>query len=463
MVKYSSPARVCEGGARKIIVRNIFAVFSWISDRIYTRAMQQFRTKITKRKIKQKNREGKVFVYDRYILHYLDPATKKRRMERYDTRKEAEAAQNELIRNYETLARQKSTPPTLREAVDYWLKSKQSLIRPNTMRCYKQTAFDFILGPYCSGSYEQKAHYKSTLRLLPGAELIPMLGFETRIDEITTAELRLWYQRVMQIGTPYVARVAKKHLSSIFRLIEEDFGFRLCRMPSRPGPVYRRKRRELLSEDQVKLIFEEAQRDPKWGLYYLFPFLTGVRPSEMLGLLWKNVDLARGRIYIYATQDLDGSLKEFTKTDAGMREIPMNLLLQNMLIEWQQRCPRLNGKLHRVFPSQPHEKFKGRRLNEDSEGGLSLSNYRMRVWFPMLDRLGLPRIAIYAARHMAISYLQAQGVEIGLVAKIAGHSSPQITLQYYTHAVREREGMMDELSKAYGLENRTNPSETSVQ
>lgn len=71
----------------------------------------------------------------------------------------------------------------------------------------------------------------------------------------------------------------------------------------------------------------------------------------------------------------------------------------------------------------------------------------------MLDRLGLPRIAIYAARHMAISFLQAQGVEIGLVAKIAGHSSPQITLQYYTHAVREHEGMMDELSKAYGLES----------
>lgn len=97
--------------------------------------------------------------------------------------------------------------------------------------------------------------------------------------------------------------------------------------------MYRRKKRELLSEDQVKLIFDEAQRDNKWGVYYLFPFLTGVRPSEMLGLTWKNVDLAKDRVYICMTQDLDGSLKKFTKTDAGMREIPLKALLRNILLE----------------------------------------------------------------------------------------------------------------------------------
>jgi integrase len=64
---------------------------------------------------------------------------------------------------------------------------------------------------------------------------------------------------------------------------------------------------------------------------------------------------------------------------------------------------------------------------------------------------------------MAISFLQAQGVEIGLVSKIAGHSSPQITLQYYTHAVREHEGMMDELNDAYGLGNTSSSGQTEVQ
>lgn len=426
--------------------------------------MQNFRVNITKRRVQQHNREGKLLEYDRYMLHYNDPATGNRKMLRFSTRKEAEAAQNRLIRNYEELSRRKAEPPKLSDAVAYFLRSKENIVRPNTLRCYRQVAYDYILGPVFVGSFDDKRQYQCEGKLPPTAKLVPMLSKDIRIDELTTADLRLWYQRILQISTPYTARIAKKHLSSIFRLIEEDFEFRLSRMPSRPGPAYRRKKRQLLSEDQVKLIFDEAQKDKKWGLYYLFPFLTGVRPSEMLGLTWKNVDLARGRIIIHATQDMDGTLKEFTKTDAGMREIPMNTLLQDMLIEWKGRCPRLKGELHRVFPSQGNAQGIGRQAKETSDGGLTLSNYRMRVWYPMLDRLKLPRITIYAARHMAISFLQSQGIEIGLVAKIAGHSSPQITLQYYTHAVRDRVGMMDELSKAYGLpEDRTNATGTSVQ
>lgn len=412
---------------------------------------------ITKRRIKQKNREGKVLEYDRYMLHYSDPVTGNRRMRRFDTRKAAEAAMNDLIVNYDDLARRKKEPPTLIEAIEYWLNSRETMVRPNTLRCYRQVVHEYILGPAFVGTREDRKLYNSTGKLPAGTKLASMLDKSTKVDQITTAELRLWYQQIVKISTPYVAKTARKHLSSIFRLIEEDFELRLCRMPSRPGPAYRRKRRTLLSEDQVKLIIDEAQRDKKWGIYYAFPFLTGVRPSEMLGLLWKNVDLNRGRIYIHGTQDLDGSIKEFTKTDAGMREIPMNSLLRDMLVEWKERCPQYKGKSHRVFPSQPNEKGLGRRPDENSDGALSLSNYRMRIWFPMLERLGLPRIAIYAARHMAISFLQAQGIEIGLVAKIAGHSSPQITLQYYTHAVREHDGMMDELSKAYGLKNELRP------
>lgn len=37
--------------------------------------MKDFRTNITRRIISQKNREGKVLEYVRYILHYKDPAT----------------------------------------------------------------------------------------------------------------------------------------------------------------------------------------------------------------------------------------------------------------------------------------------------------------------------------------------------------------------------------------------------
>ena len=171
----------------------------------------------------------------------------------------------------------------------------------------------------------------------------------------------------------------------------------------------------------------------------------------MLGLLWEDVDLVNGRVQICRTQDDKGKLKDCPKTEAGVRQIPLNSLLLQMLKEWKERCPRFDGKLGRVFPAQASADGKGGGGRVHSDGRFLLNNFRNRVWYPMFDQLKLPRVSIYAARHMAISFLQAQGVEIGLVAKIAGHSSPQITLQYYTHAVREYDGMMDELNAVYGI------------
>lgn len=422
------------------------------------------RTNITKRKIKQKNRDGKTFEYDRYVLHYRDPATGKRRMQRFDTRKEAEVVRNELIKSADLLKRRKSEePPTLKEAVLYWLKSKEGMVQSNTFRAYTQVAHDYILGPIFKGTQQQKFEYSLKGKVPKGAEWVPMLGGDRRIDEITTAEIRAWNQRVISVGTTYNGKLAKKHLASIFRLIEEDYELRLARMPSKAGATHRRKKRDLLNEEQVGSLLRAAQDDKRWGVYYAFLLLTGVRPSEMLGLLWSEVDLSKGRVLICRVQNTDGSLKETPKTEAGVRYIPLHPLLLEMLKDWKVRCPRVDGKLYRVFPSQPSLDGKGRQATEHNDGRLLLDNFRNRIWYPLFERHGLPRVSLYAARHMAISFLQAQGVEIGVVAKIAGHSSPQITLQYYTHAVREYDDVMDKLGDAYGINDATSTNGSSVQ
>jgi integrase len=418
-------------------------------------------TNITKGKPKSKHRDGRVTEHERYFLHYNNPATGKRVVRRFKRLKDAEAAQNEIIKNADVLKRNNMGIPTLGEAVEYWLRNKKNVISEGTYKQYVQLSRDWIIGPAIKGTANERRKYAMNNIRPPANKLVPMLGKAAKIDSIRTAQLRTWSLQVQELSTPYVARCARKALSSIFRMIEEDYDLRLARMPSRVGQTYRRKRRELLSEKQVQLVLKEAQRDKDWGVYYAFAFLTGTRPSEMLGLLWKDVDLDNGVVSIIRVQQQDGSLKPFTKTDAGMRDIPINSLLLEMLRDWQNRCPRFNGKLHRVFPAQGQFKGMGGPPKKGSDGGLSLHNYRNRVWYPMLKRLGLPQIAPYAARHMAISFLQAQGVEVGQVAKIVGHSSPQITLQYYTHAVSDNKGIMDKLNSAYGL-NVSDDSETGV-
>ena len=68
---------------------------------------------------------------------------------------------------------------------------------------------------------------------------------------------------------------------------------------------------------------------------------------------------------------------------------------------------------------------------------------------PALRRLELPYVTPHSARHSFISTLQAQGIEVGLVAKLAGHSNPAVTLGHYTQAVRGGEAALAALERAY--------------
>jgi integrase len=83
-------------------------------------------------------------------------------------------------------------------------------------------------------------------------------------------------------------------------------------------------------------------------------------------------------------------------------------------------------------------------------GALLYRNFNRRFWTSALTRIGVPHVTPHSARHSFISVLQAQGVEVGLVAKLAGHANPNVTLGHYTQAVRGGEAAVMALEKAYG-------------
>lgn len=71
------------------------------------------------------------------------------------------------------------------------------------------------------------------------------------------------------------------------------------------------------------------------------------------------------------------------------------------------------------------------------------------MWAPLLRRAGVPYVTPHSARHAFISILQAQGIEVGLVAQIAGHKSPAVTLSHYTQAVRGGEAASIAIDRAF--------------
>jgi len=333
---------------------------------------------------------------------------------------------------------------TVAQAIQYWLQDREGEVRRNTFRGYKQISV-YIVGPLLVGNRVDRHRFTRRGKKEPGAQLIPMLG-AIDISHLTTAEIRAWHKLITNHVGTYTARVAKKFLRAALCLIAEDFNMRVPPMPTRLGRGRPSAKKSILTPQQVGMLLSAAQNDKSRGLYYAFPFLTGVRPSEQLALSWGDVDFDARLVRIRRTQEPDGSIAELTKTAASRRDIPMSGVLHSMMTEWRSNCPHGDGTNDRVFPC-----LGARRAQRYKTRGrpLTYNNFVCTYWRPALVALGLPRVTPHSARHTFISTLQAQGAEVGLVAQLAGHANANVTLSHYTQAVRGGERAVATLDQAY--------------
>lgn len=410
--------------------------------------MNEFRVSITTTTRRRKLRDGTIAAYDQYYCEFRDPQTRQRRRRAFKRKKDAEAFRNALLLKVaEGSYVDERKAPTVAQAIDHWLATKEGAVKASTLKGYKVSVNGAIRGPLLIGTKQQRADYTESGIAPKGARFLKLLG-HIKLTDLSTGMIRQWHRTVTDQCGAYTANRAKSHLKSILALAEEDFSVRAPSMPTGLPRARHKQKKAILTPEHIAKLIAAAKDDPEHGIYYAFPFLAGTRPSEQLGLLWSEVDFDRNVIHIRRIQERDGSLTEMTKTEAGTRDIPMSAVLREMLLAWRVRCPRLGKELHRVFPGPGRlQEWPKPRLG----GGRAYlyNNYRCRCWVPAFKRLGLPYVTPHSARHSFISTLQAQGIEVGLVAQIAGHANPTVTLGHYTQAVRDGSAAIEALDRAY--------------
>jgi integrase len=403
---------------------------------------------ITKRTRKRKLTSGAIVAQTRWVLNYREPRSGRRRQLFFDKHKDAQARRNQIIAEVETgtYSEDRTRNVTIREIVRRWLESRAGEVKDGTLDGYQRAANN-IVGPLLQGTTQQRARRTLTGKHPEGTKTISLLG-DIKVQDLTTSNIRTWHKTLVTEVGWYSANRAKMFLVSVLALAAEDLNIRPPAMPSNLGRGRSKGKKAILTTDQISEIIRNARDDRERGLYTAFPFLAGTRPSEQLGLLWEDVDFDANVIHIRRMQERDGTISNLTKTSAGTREVPMGTLLRGFLLEWRVACPRRDGELHRVFPGlgnpQPWP------LPRIGGGGpLLYWNFRRRFWAATLKKLGLPAVTPHSARHSFISILQAQGIEVGLVAKIAGHANANVTLGHYTQAVRGGESAALALEQAY--------------
>ncbi len=401
---------------------------------------------LTRRIRRRKLKDGSVVEQVRFVLNWRDPRSGEREQRFFERQKDAQERRSELVAAFDRgVYSSENRSVTVADAVAAWLESKRGVVRPITFASY-EFEIGYIVGPLLP-SEARRAIVRSGVGARPKARAIELLG-RVKVQELTTRRVRAWHKTISDEVSVYSANKALIKLKAALALAAEDHEFRPPAMPTGLQRQRDKARKAVLTPDEVARLLAAARDDLDKGVYYAAPFLMGTRPSEQLGLMWDDVDFEANVIRIRRIQLRYGSLSEFTKTEAGRRDIPMSPLLREMLLAWRVRCPRRDGQLERVFPA-PGAPRAWPLPREGGGGPLVYGSFRKRYWAPMLRRLGLPPVTPHSARHSFISTLQAQGVEVGLVAKLAGHKSAVVTLSHYTHAMRGGEDAVKALDRAY--------------
>lgn len=160
--------------------------------------------------------------------------------------------------------------------------------------------------------------------------------------------------------------------------------------------------RFLNRSEQLQLL--ASVDDPGLKMLFEFLFNTGLRIGEALALTWQNVDLTRRQISVVNTET------HLTKTRRN-RVVPLN---ENALTA----LPTM-GASDVVFEKN------GRAFQ------VTYVSHRFKFY---VRKTGLPEtIHLHSTRHSFASNLAEKNVDLYLIGKLLGHSSPSTTTTLYAH------------------------------
>jgi integrase len=251
------------------------------------------------------------------------------------------------------------------------------------------------------------------------------------VDALVEWMLTAGRRRGGKPGTGLSPRSVQRTLVIFQRACDDAIDERLmsinpCRRVKRPKQV--KPVHELWSDDETVLFGKAAAADR------LAPVITlqclGLRPEEVCGLRWRDVDLTAGTLTIRVARTLvDGKpIEKPPKTDAGKRVLPLDRTLIAQLAAFRelQAAERLTAG-----PAYQDDGYVlCNELGEPSDPARL-----RRVWYRLMREAGVPKVKPYtASRHAAGSYLSRQGVSPAIIAAWLGHTDASFTMRTYVHA-----------------------------
>ena len=207
---------------------------------------------------------------------------------------------------------------------------------------------------------------------------------------------------------------------------------------SQSDKLKKKKRKALTAEQQNNLLWFIANSEvyKKWLPIILFMLGTGVRVGEATGLLWKNIDFEENIIHIDHSLSSVGTefVMSSTKTDSGIRDIPMFDSVRDVLLNLKEEYGDVDPDSF-VFVNK-HGHFINRNwLNQILKR--IVRDYNSTQTDP--DKYLPESLSTHILRHSFITRMFENDVSAKLTQSIVGHSKVSTTLDIYTDVFAEKQ------------------------
>jgi integrase len=246
------------------------------------------------------------------------------------------------------------------------------------------------------------------------------------IRAVRTTAVERWLRQLMRVDSSCLAASTKAKIRNVMSVLF-NHAIRHEWLEQGRNPILlvrqstkRQKLPEWLEADELRALL--SQLDRCFRVMVFLDAATGLRRSELLALMWGDVDF--DDLQIRVQRSIYRNVVGNCKTEASRKPVPMDPILASELWTWKHDSPY----------GQPHDwVFASPRT--DGKSPYWPDALLSRIIRPAAVRAGIQKhIGWHTFRQSFSSMLMANGENVKVVQELMRHANCRCTLETYSHA-----------------------------